>query len=178
MATLSRLGMQIQEVIAALDRVGTRRALIGGLALASYRVVRATQDIDLLVEGERADAIDKELVALGYRNLHRSADAANYLRADERVDLLYAHRPLAMRLLAGATELQTSLGKLHVISAEGLIGFKLQGFVNDPRRTRDLEDIRALLKANPGRLNLQELREYFRLFDREAVLDDLLRDEQ
>jgi hypothetical protein len=53
--------------------------------------------------------------------VHRSADAANYSRDDERVDLLYAHRPIARRLLAGADELKTSLGDLRVISKEGLI---------------------------------------------------------
>ena len=44
--------------------------------------------------------------------------------------MLYAHRPIARRLLAGANELKTSLGDLRVISAEGLIGFKLQGLTN------------------------------------------------
>ena len=47
---------------------------------------------------------------------------------------------------------------------------------NDPGRTRDLEDIRALLRANRGTLDIDELREYFRLFDRESLLDDLLRE--
>src|SRR5688572_11216508 len=54
----------------------------------------------------------------------------------------------AARLRAGARELHTSLGNLCVISTEGLIGFKLQGLVNDARRTHDLEDIRSLLRAN------------------------------
>ena len=53
-----------------------------------------------------------------------NADAANYARGDERTDFLYAGRPIARRLLAGATELETALGKLRVVSAEGLIGFK------------------------------------------------------
>ena len=62
------------------------------------------------------------------------------------------------------------------MGAEGLIGFKLQGLVNDPRRTQDLEDIRALLRANRATLDMEELREYFQLFDREALLDELLRE--
>lgn len=95
---------------------------------------------------------------------------------DERIDLLYAHRPIAKRLLAGAAELDTSLGSVRVISSEGLIGFKLQGLVNDPRRTQDLEDIRALLRANRGHLDLAEVREYFELFDRGSLLDELLRE--
>ncbi len=80
--------------------------------------------------------------------------------------------PAARRLLAEAQARTTPLGRLRVISAEGLIAFKLQGLVNDPRRTQDLEDIRALLKANKGLVNLEEVRGYFRLFDRENLLDE------
>ncbi|MGH8210898.1 MAG: nucleotidyltransferase domain-containing protein [Steroidobacteraceae bacterium] len=176
MAPISRLGRQITEVTAALQRVGARYALIGGLALASHNVIRATQDVDLLTDQQKADEIEAELVKLGYTCLHRSADAGNYVRGDERVDLLYAHRPIARRLLAEATELNTSLGNLHVIRTEGLIGFKLQGLVNNPRRTQDLEDIRALLRANRVELDMAEVREYFHLFNRDSLLDELLQD--
>jgi predicted nucleotidyltransferase len=159
MPPASRLGKQIAEVAATLSAAGVRFALIGGLALASHKVVRATQDVDLLADAVKADEIEVELLKLGYRCLHRSADAANYVRGDERVDFLYAHRPIACRLLADAVELQTPLGDLRVVSAEGLIGFKLQGLVNDPRRTQDLEDIRALLRANRATLDIEQVRE-------------------
>jgi predicted nucleotidyltransferase len=173
---LSRLASQIAEAVAALDSIDARFALIGGLALASHKVVRATQDVDLLVEFEKADAIEAELGRRGYRCLHRSGDAANYVRGDERLDLLYASRPIAMRLLAGARELKTSLGDLKVVSAEGLIGFKLQAFVNDPGRTQDLEDIRALVRANRAVLDMEEVRGYFQLFEGETLLDEILRE--
>lgn len=176
MPTVSRLGRQLSELTSMLGRIGARHALIGGLALAPYSVVRATQDVDLLVDLENADAIERALTVLGYRCLHRSEEAANYVRGDERVDFLYAHRPGAKRLLASARTLVSSLGELRVISGEGLIGFKLQALTNNPRRTQDLEDIRALLRANRERLDMAEVREYFRLFDREPLLDDLLRE--
>lgn len=172
----SRLGRQIAEAAAALDGIGAPFALIGGLALASHNVVRATQDVDLLVGAEDADRIDAELVRLGYRCVHRSADAGNYARGSERLDLLYASRPVARRLLADALERSSELGKLRVVRAEGLIGFKLQAFVNEPRRTQDLEDIRALLRTNRAALDLAEVREYFRMFEREGLLDELLRE--
>jgi hypothetical protein len=164
---VSRLGKQIAEVAAALNAIGVRFALIGGLALASHKVVR---------EAEKAEEIEAELLRLGYLRLHRSADAGNYVRGDERVDFLFASRPVARRLLDSAAELKTALGELRVVSAEGLIGFKLQGLVNDPRRTQDLEDIRALLRANRAALDMEEVRGYFRLFDREPMLDELLRE--
>lgn len=174
MAAASRLGTQIAEILSALDRAGASAALIGGLALAPHGVVRATQDVDLLTDSELADALHRELVALGYHCLHRSADAANYARGDERVDLLYASRPEARRLLAEARPRATPFGSLRVIGLEGLIAFKLQGLVNDPRRTQDLEDIRALLRANRDTIRRDALLEYFRLFDREKLLDELL----
>jgi hypothetical protein len=120
-APASRLGRQIAEVTAALRGIDARFALIGGLALASHKVVRATQDVDLLVDAEESDDIHAVLLQLGYECLHRSDEAGNYSRKDERVDFLYASRPIARRLLAGAAELKTSLGELRVISTEGLM---------------------------------------------------------
>ena len=175
MAAASRLGRQLEEVIASLSKVDVRFALIGGLALASHKVIRATQDIDLLTDSEKAEDIDRELIALGYHCLHRSADAGNYLRGDERVDFIYASRPAARGLLSNATSVQTAFGEVRVVSTEGLIGLKLQGFVNNPRRTQDLEDIKALVAANRQALKMDEVREYFRLFDREALLEEILK---
>lgn len=170
----SRLGRQIVEVTAAFQGIGAKFALIGGLALASHKVIRATQDVDLLVDADQAAAVETALTGLGYRCLHRSPDAGNYERGDERLDVLYAHRPIARRLLSTALPLKTALGELRVVRAEGLIGLKLQALTNDPRRTQDLEDIKALLRANRDTLDRQELREYFRLFNRESLLDELL----
>ena len=96
------------------------------------------------------------------------------MRAAQGLDLLYAHRPLARRLLAQASVRETPMGRMRIISVEGLIGFKLQGFVNDATRTRDLDDIRALLKKHRASLDLDELREFFALFDKPELLRELL----
>ena len=174
MAPASRLGRQLQEVLASLDDIGADIALIGGLALAPHNVVRATQDIDLLTDADQASEVYKALAALGYQRLHRSDDSATYVRDDERVDLLYARRPAAREILAQAESRSTPFGAIRVVRLEGLIAFKLQGFVNNPRRTQDLEDIRALIRANRESVNTGEVRNYFRLFDREALLDEIL----
>jgi hypothetical protein len=92
--------------------------LIGGLALAAHQVVRATRDVDFLADADDADRLHDTLLALGYRCVHRSEDAANYLRDDEGLDLLYAHRPVARRLLDEAIEHNTVMGPLRVISAD------------------------------------------------------------
>jgi hypothetical protein len=121
MASVSRLGRQIEEVVATLNAMGAQFALIGGLALASHKVIRATQDVDLLTDVDIADQIDTAFTKLGYRCAHRSSEAANYLRGDERLDFLFASRPIARRLLTDAVKHTTLFGVLRVISTEGLI---------------------------------------------------------
>lgn len=130
--------------------------------------------MDFLVAAEDAERVHALLLSLGYRCIHRSEDAANYVRDDEGFDLLYAHRPIARQLLQQAATRDTALGRLRIISAEGLIGFKLQALCNDPSRGRDLDDIRQLLSQNRSRLNMAEVRQYFVLFEREPLLDELL----
>lgn len=173
---MSRLVDQIREAVAAFAGLHTPPALIGGLALAAHNVVRATRDVDFLADADDAERLHGLLLDLGYRCIHRSQDAANYVRNDEGLDLLYAHRPEARRLLKAAEERDTGMGRLHVISAEGLIGFKLQGYTNDSTRLRDLDDMRALLRANRKALDMQEVQRYFALFDRESLLNEILAD--
>ena len=171
---MANLADQIREALTMFARSGTKPALIGGLAVVAHQVVRATTDVDFLLEAEAADRVHDALLDLGYRCLHRSEDAANYVRAAEGLDLLYAHRPLARRLLAQALERETPMGRMRIISVEGLIGFKLQGFVNDGTRTRDLDDIRALLRIHRASLDMDELREYFAMFNKPELLNELL----
>jgi hypothetical protein len=60
------------------------------------------------------------------------------------------------------------------ISVEGLIAFKLQGYTNDATRTRDVDDIRALMKLHRASLDELQLREFFTFFGQDELLDELL----
>ena len=64
--------------------------------------------------------------------------------------------------------------EIPVLLAEDLIGLKVQAYHNNPRRLQDHVDIQRLLQANWGRLDLDRLRGYFGLFDREKDLDRFL----
>ncbi len=165
---------QIREALSMFAAADTKPALIGGLAVAAHSVIRATKDVDFLLEAEDGDKVHEALLKLGYQCIHRSEDAANYVRDSEGLDLLYAHRPLARRLLAQASERETPMGRLRVISVEGLIGFKLQGHVNDATRTRDLDDIRALVKIHLASIDMVQLRECFALFNQTELLNELI----
>jgi hypothetical protein len=61
-----------------------------------------------------------------------------------------------------------------VVDAADLIGLKVQASSNDPARRRmDLADVQRLLECAAG-VDLDRVREYFRVFDREKELDALL----
>ena len=54
---MSSLLGQIKEALVVFAGLKTPPALIGGLALASHGVVRATRDVDFLVDADDADLL-------------------------------------------------------------------------------------------------------------------------
>jgi hypothetical protein len=62
--------------------------------------------------------------------------------------------------------------------SEDLIGLKVQAIVNDPKNRYqvDAPDIHQLLKLHRDRMNMELVREYFRIFDKEALLNAWLDD--
>jgi predicted nucleotidyltransferase len=164
------------EVHDALREASIEHALISGLALAAHGAARATVDLDLLAEAERADDVERIARERGYECLHRSAHVANFASADAsrgRVDFLFARQADGRAMLARAVP-HTILGhRIRVVDASDLIGLKVQASSNDPyRRHIDLADIGRLLEV--AEVDLARVREYFRLFDREKELDALL----
>ncbi len=107
-------------------------ALIGGLALASHKVVRATQDIDLLVDLDHADVFEHKLAGLVTTAstaipmpATTSAPTSGSIFSTPVVPLpgnCWPARAVWSRLLVTCAS----------FSSEGLIGFKLQALVNDP----------------------------------------------
>jgi predicted nucleotidyltransferase len=164
------------EIHTALRGAHIDHALIGGVALAAHGAARATVDLDLLVDGTRAADIDRLLEERGWRCLHRSQHAANYASEDAakgRIDFLFAQRAYGKAMLARATAVPVLGETVRVVDASDLIGLKVQASTNDAsRRHRDLADIEQLLRV--AAVDLDRVREYFRLFDREKELDALL----
>jgi hypothetical protein len=162
----------------ALAAASIDHALIGGMALAARGVLRTTDDVDFLVDGQRAEDAHAIVGELGYVALHRSENAANYASADPaggRVDFLFARRSYSLAMLERAEDHVLKDGVvIPVVDPADLIGLKVQSSANDPRRLRrDVEDIARLLEGHPA-IDLERVRTYFRLFDRESELDALL----
>jgi hypothetical protein len=165
---------QLEEFLAVMRTIDARFALIGGLAMSAHQLPRATQDIDFLLDKTAADQVDAALIALGYQCIHRSEDAANYRRGIQALDFIYAYRARALALLVNTQIRMLGVQVLPVVSVEGLIGLKLQAISNDPRRLQDLVDIRSLVEKHRQSLDLTELYDYFVLFDKAALYQELL----
>lgn len=171
----SRLIKQLHETVGALQETGLRYMLIGGVAVNIHGYLRATHDLDLMLPVEDADVAHDLFAGLGYETLDRKTDIASYVRGTERLDVVYARRPISRDLLDRPGEAGFGGLKLPVVSLEGLLGLKIQAFSDDQRRIRDYQDMIELIKARRDHLNLDEVRSYFRLFDKERVLDDILK---
>ena len=171
---MNALLAQLEDFNAQLIACGARYALIGGMALSAHQLPRATQDIDFLLNRLDADIVDALLISLGYSCIHRSADAANYRRGNAAIDFIYAYRPRALMLIDTAQTREIGTQSLNVVSVEGLIGLKLQALTNDPSRLQDLLDIGNLIKKHRTKLNLTQLYDYFLLFDKTKLYDELI----
>lgn len=158
----SELLRALQRLARVLNERNTEYALIGGLGVSVRGPVRATRDIDMLVNVSQVE-LPKVLEAAdegGFR-----VDVAQAIRAwnehhllefaygSVRVDWIKSMLPVFGRILDRARWEDLLGTKIRVADAEGLLLLKLISF-----RPRDQEDIRGILAANAGMLDLDWVR--------------------
>ena len=174
--------MNIKKVLDEIHRVfenaGIDHAVIGGQALASAGVFRMSMDLDLILLLNKKNEADNIMHSMGYKILYSNENVANYISDEEgkgRVDILFAHRKYARSMLERAIVGDLFGVSVKIITPEDLIGLKVQSSSNDlSRKSKDMADIEAILDGRKERLDLTLIREYFKLFNREAELDHIL----
>ena len=134
--------MTLGHVWRTLEASGTKMAVMGGIALASWKYVRATRDVDLLVglEGRSVDELLDQLRAAGVRPRRQpSVVSLGRLRLiqclyeppdkflDLQIDLLLAECPYQLEALTRRVPEQlVGLGApVFVLACEDLILHKL-----------------------------------------------------
>jgi hypothetical protein len=154
---------------AALEAAGVDHALIGAFALAACGVIRATNDIDFMIEGSKAAKASAALASAGFQVFHESPEVLQMQGAGP-IDLLLARRPLSIAMLARAKPLFRGI---KCVAAEDLIALKIQAYKNDPRReTKDKADIQRLIEASPA-LDWAQIKRYADLFGEWAAVEAL-----
>jgi hypothetical protein len=180
--------MNFKAVLKTLFRrfseAGVEAALSGGLALSTMGVFRFTKDIDFVVLEEWIGAVEAIMTELGYEKQDfSSAEILSFispLKVLGQVDFLVARRTYSRAMVKRAREMPVMDGevRMKVLLIEDVIGLKLQALANDPknRYAVDAPDIQRLLKLHGSRLNIALVREYFRLFQKEDLLNEWLGD--
>jgi hypothetical protein len=137
--------------------------LIGGYALQAYGVSRQTVDVDVLVSDAHAGAVHTALQGAGYAEVARSEIFVRYrhpsiVLAD--VDVLFADGDTAKRMSERAMHYVSGEATYLVPALSHLVAMKLHAIRSNPQREpRDFADIVELVRANPGRLGQDELRD-------------------
>jgi hypothetical protein len=169
----------LQKLLTAFEKEGIRYALLGGMALGAWGVPRGTVDIDFLVHNDDMKKVDGIMRGLGYECKYRSENVSQYLsplKVFGEVDFLHAFRTHSLSMLQRTEEKKMFDGtiSIKVLKVEDLIGFKLQGMVNDEsRKSLDLSDIESLLAANKKNVDWILIKEYFDLFNCTGIFDKL-----
>lgn len=141
------LSVELEQLLGALEARRVDYALVGGLALAVHGVVRATEDIDVLVPPEAYDAARRVAHDLGFviETTLRFAGGLEIRRMAKLVgedaltlDLLLVD-PGSQEAFAGRERFAFGAGSVWVVSRQGLIGLKLAA-----GRDQDLADVRRL----------------------------------
>ncbi|MBI5606652.1 MAG: nucleotidyltransferase [Deltaproteobacteria bacterium] len=157
-------------------------ALSGGLALTTLGIFRFTKDIDLMAPEECKGDIEKIMIELGYEKQDFSNDEIlsfwSPLKVFGQIDFLIARRKYARAMLTRARKIPIFDGTLEVntLLPEDLIGLKIQALANDPehRTLVDAPDIKRILQLHKDTLDMNLVREYFQLFNKEVLLDEWL----
>jgi len=154
----------ITSVTSFLNDKGHPYALIGGLSMAAFGMVRTTLDVDLVTTAEAQEGLVGFLETMGYDTLHRSSGYSNHLHSDSAlggVDVVYVSGGTSQELFAAVRTVAGPDGiSVAVLRAEHLAAMKIFAIKNDPTRTHaELEDIRFLLTL-PG-VDREEIRAYF-----------------
>ena len=158
--------------------------LSGGLALSTMNIFRFTNDIDFLVLEESKTLIHEIMTGLGYELQDFSSDEIiSYLspvKVFGQVDFLLAKRKYTKAMMKRALKKKVFDGEYEVktLLPEDLIGLKIQAIYNDPKNRYliDAPDIQRLLALHKDKMDLQLVREYFKLFGKEELLDEWLDD--
>lgn len=146
-----------RSVSGRLEEQGVPCAIIGAVACAAYGHVRATTDVDILINARDADALRAALVGRGWAP--RFTGARKMLRDTVNgvdVDVLHSGgfpgdglpKPVSFPEISPKSSSVEVFDGARVISLPILIDLKLASGSSAPSRSKDLADVYALIAAN------------------------------
>lgn len=134
-----------------LDDAGIPYAIAGALCLGAHGVVRATEDVDVLLTREGLDRFKEAWLGRGYVNVRAGGKAVRDTTTGVKIDFLVAGEfpgdglPKPVAFPEPSTVAET-VGPLRVVSLPRFLELKLASGMTAPHRLQDLADVLRLIE--------------------------------
>lgn len=158
----------LRRIAAKLDELGIAYAIAGGMALGAHRFVRATVDVDVLVNGDGLKIIHENLEGRGFVPPFSGSRNLKDVETGVRIEFLVhgqfpgdgKPKPVAFPDPADAGEL---INGIRYLRLSALIELKLASGMTNSGRLRDLADVQEVIRALDLSLDFaQQLNPYVR----------------
>jgi hypothetical protein len=142
----------VRQIAKHLDEAGIDYAIAGALCLGAHGVVRATEDVDVLITRDGLDRFKSEWVGRGYVNLRPGGKAVRDTVNGVKIDFLLTGdfpgdgKPKPIAFPDPATVAVRS-GDLKMVSLPRFIELKLASGMTAPHRLQDLADVLRLIET-------------------------------
>lgn len=141
-----------EDIARRLEEGGIDYAIAGALSLGVYGLVRATEDVDILITRDGLERFKESWLGRGYVNLRAGGKPVRDTTHNVRIDFLIAGdfpgdgKPKPVAIPVPET-VAVSGEKYRVLSLPKLIELKLASGMTAPHRMQDLTDVLRLVRA-------------------------------
>jgi hypothetical protein len=135
-----------------LDELCIDYAIAGALCLGAHGVVRATEDVDVLLRPDDLERFKAQWLGRGYVNIRPGGKAVRDTEQGVKVDFLLTGdypgdgNPKPVRF-PDPKEVATPAGEFPVVSLARFIELKLASGMTAPHRLQDLADVLRLIET-------------------------------
>lgn len=138
------------DIARRLEALDIDYAIAGALCLAAHGVIRATEDVDILISREGLDRFKREWLGRGYVTLRPGGKAVRDTVNGVKVDFLIAGdypgdgkpKPVSFPE-PGAVAVDA--GPFRIVSLARFLELKLASGMTAPHRLQDLADVQRLI---------------------------------
>ena len=165
----------LEKLLTAFDEHNIRYALTGGFAMGLWGGSRSTVDLDFLVNKDDMKAVHNIMIDMSYERYNHTENVSQYISSMKifgGINIIHAFRKVSLEMLqrAGTKDIFGGKLKIKTLLPEDIIGLKLQSLFNNPSREKiDIADIEVLVSLYRDLLNMELVREYFKIFEMEDL---------
>ncbi len=149
-----------RAIAARLDELEIDYAVAGALCLAAHGLVRATEDVDVLLSRENLARFKSEWLGRGYVDLRPGGKAVRDTEHGVKVDFLVQGdfpgdgKPKPVRF-PDPTEASEPSAGYRILQLPRLVELKLASGMTAPHRLQDLADVQRLIQVRALPRDLQ-----------------------